>query len=235
MKALLLAAGKATRLGALSQGTPKCLHQVGDEILLDRLVRQLREVGVTEFAINTHHLASQIAIHIERRPDHNAFKIIYEPSLLGTLGTLRASADFFGGESGWVLHADNFIEGDLEQVWEAFVARPRHIWGTGLGFAVDDPTNYGVFDVASDGTMVGFREKEADAVSRLASAATFAFDKRALQIAFDSPTNSSDISSYLIQRLSGRLNVVSHPYRVVDIGTPHGLRRAQTIAAQKGV
>ena len=123
MRALLLAAGKATRLGQISQNRPKCLQEVGDEVLLDRIVRQLQDAGVTEFLINTHHLADQVINHIESRPDHRNFTMTYEPELLGTLGTLRANLEFFGCGPGWVLHADNLIQGDVRSLNKAFVSR----------------------------------------------------------------------------------------------------------------
>jgi len=79
VRALLLAAGKATRLGSLSNERPKCLHDVGGEVLLDRIVRQLSEAGVEEFLINTHHLAEQVIAHIGERPDSDRFTVVLYP------------------------------------------------------------------------------------------------------------------------------------------------------------
>ena len=232
MKALLLAAGKATRLGALSQNTPKCLQQVGDEILLDRVVRQLREVGVTKFLINTHHLAEQIADHIAGRPDQGDFKVVYEPSLLGTLGTVKANADFFEGDPGWVIHADNFIEGELSPVLNAFAVRVEDVWGSMLTFEVDDPALYGVVNLNSSGVVTSFSEKRADASGRIASAATFMFDERVFQLMEALPPSCRDISHDLLPQLVGRLVAAPAMGRVIDIGTPEGLATARRLARE---
>jgi mannose-1-phosphate guanylyltransferase len=229
VKALLLAAGKATRLGELSATTPKCLHRVGEEVLLDRVIRQLQEAGVEEFLINTHHLADRIVEHVARRTDHGDFTLVYEPELLGTLGTYRANSDFFGGEPGWVLHADNFIEGSLTDLRDGFSSRPARAWGSMLTFHADDPTSCGVVLTDQESVVTGFFEKVPDPPSEQASAATFILGPHVLEVASQLPRTSSDISNDLLPRLIGHLTAVRHRGNVIDIGTPAGLRRAQMV------
>lgn len=230
MKALLLAAGKATRLGSLSRTTPKCLHRIGNEVLLDRLVGQLREVGVTEFLINTHHLAAQIANHIDSRSDRRDFTLVYEPELLGTLGTLKANIKFFGSGPGWVLHADNYIGGGLQLVRAAFDQRPEGVWGALLTFKVEEPQNYGVMTTNTCGVMTGFHEKPLDSPSTQASAATFLFGPQVFNNVAGMQEDSGDISSDLMPLLIGRLVAVPTPSFVVDVGTPAGLAQAKFLA-----
>ncbi|MDC3376943.1 nucleotidyltransferase family protein [Candidatus Nanopelagicales bacterium] len=227
MKALLLAAGKATRLGELSRTTPKCLHKIGDEILLDRLVRQLREVGVTEFLINTHHLADQVTSHVESRADRSDFTFVHEPELMGTLGTLRRNLDFFDSGPGWVLHADNLIPGHLLSLHEAFDSRSTGLWGSMLTFEVDDPSAYGVVTLDTAGVITSFVEKKADASSRTASAATFLFDENVFRLVSLLSPKFRDISKDLLPHLIGRIVAVSATGRVIDIGTPDGLITAR--------
>ncbi len=40
--------------------------------------------------------------------------LAFEPNLLGTAGTLIKNIDFFQGEDGLVLHADNYCLADLK-------------------------------------------------------------------------------------------------------------------------
>ncbi len=232
MRALLLAAGKATRLGSLSNTTPKCLHDVGGELLLDRVVRQLYEAGVEEFLINTHHLAEQIVAHIDNRPDRARFTTVFEPELLGTLGTLRANAGYFGSDAGWVLHADNFIGGSLLGLRHGFETRPADSWGTVLTFEAQDPTSCGVVMTDERGVVTGFFEKVPEPPSRQASAATFIFGPAALEVAAALPSADTDISRDLIPHLVGHLNAVDHDRGVIDIGTPQGLSDARAAADQ---
>lgn len=230
MRALLLAAGKATRLGNLSRMTPKCLQEVGGVALLDRLAGQLIDAGVEEFLINTHHLADQIFEHVSAASWGERATLTFEESLLGTLGTLRANGDFFQGRGGWVLHADNYLSDSLAPVREAFDLRPDDVWGAMLTFQVEDPSAFGVVTVNSQGIITDFQEKQAGVQSRVASAATYLFDDQAIEFARRSAHGETDISHDLIPRLVGRLVAVPTRGDVIDIGTPEGLASARAKA-----
>lgn len=56
MKAVILAAGMATRLRPLTINTPKCLLKVGERSLLHRSIDALLENGIKEFVIVTGYL-----------------------------------------------------------------------------------------------------------------------------------------------------------------------------------
>jgi len=60
VKAMILAAGKGTRLAPLTNTTPKPLLPVKGIPLILRLVEKLRLAGVSEVVVNTYHLGSQI-------------------------------------------------------------------------------------------------------------------------------------------------------------------------------
>lgn len=235
MKALLLAAGKASRLGSLSQDTPKCLHKIGGTPLIDRLVEQLMSVGVNEFLINTHHLADRVEAHVRAAPWGERATISHEEVLLGTLATLRVNQSFFGLEPGWVLHADNYISDSLHPVSEAFETRPNDIWGCMLTFKVDSPDQYGVIEQDGSGVVNSFFEKSPGAASLTASAATFLFDVRAIQLACALPSTATDISRHLMPRLLGKIIGVPATGEVIDIGTPSGLESARARALEAGL
>jgi mannose-1-phosphate guanylyltransferase len=235
MRALLLAAGKATRLGELSKQTPKCLQLVGRETLLDRLIRQLQEVGVEEFLINTHHRSQMIVDHVQRRPDRKRFTMVYEPKLLGTLGTLRANVNFFEDKPGWVLHADNFIGGSFTDFLSQYVNRPEAVWGAMLTFTTTEPKNCGVVVTDERGIVEDFFEKVAQPPSTQASAATFIFDENILRLVSGLSMSFSDVSRDLIPRLRRRLVAWPHSRCVIDIGTPEGLAAARNLATRRGI
>lgn len=231
MKALLLAGGLGTRLGDLSRRKPKCLQIVGGVTILDRLVAQLSDVGVDEFLINTHHLGEQIYEHVNEAPWADRVTLVHEPELLGTLGTLRSNASFFAGQGGWVLHADNYVSGDLEALSYAFTRRLPALWGAMLTFHVEDPRDFGVVTRDEQGIMTGFFEKVEDPPTCLANAAIYRFDDRLLTYVTSQVQEGSDLSLDLIPRLVGRLLVVHHQFPVVDIGTPEGLVKARSLEA----
>ncbi len=63
-QAMILAAGKGTRMGNLSDHTPKPLTEVAGVTLLDRIFTQLLDVNIRPVVINTHHLADKLEHHI---------------------------------------------------------------------------------------------------------------------------------------------------------------------------
>ncbi len=65
MKALILAAGKGTRLGALTADCPKPLLDLDGRPIIDCLIESLRDdAGIREFVIITGHLAEKMEAHL---------------------------------------------------------------------------------------------------------------------------------------------------------------------------
>lgn len=60
MKAIILAAGMASRLRPLTLSTPKCLLKVGERCLLQRSIDALLSNGINDFVIVTGYLHEQI-------------------------------------------------------------------------------------------------------------------------------------------------------------------------------
>lgn len=85
MKAFILSAGFGTRMQELTKEIPKPLLKVKDKTLLDHSIDFLKEIGATEFIINTHYLAEKIHLHLENRSDVK-IKISHEEKILGTGG-----------------------------------------------------------------------------------------------------------------------------------------------------
>ena len=66
MKAMILAAGKGTRLLPLTENKPKALIEVQGVPLLEHTIRYLKYFGIDEIIINVHHHASQIVDFLEK-------------------------------------------------------------------------------------------------------------------------------------------------------------------------
>ena len=60
MKAIILAAGVASRLRPLTNNTPKCLLKVGDQSILERTVRNLSINGIEDIIVVTGYLKEMI-------------------------------------------------------------------------------------------------------------------------------------------------------------------------------
>jgi NDP-sugar pyrophosphorylase family protein len=114
VKALVLAAGRGERLRPLTDLTPKPMLDLGGRPLIHYALAMLQRAGITEIAINVHHLASQIeqglgdgsalGIHITYAP---------EPVLLGTGGPLNGLRDFLSDDTFVIANSDTILDLDL--------------------------------------------------------------------------------------------------------------------------
>lgn len=116
MKALVLAAGMGERLRPLTGMTPKPMLQLGGRPLIHYPLAMLRRGGVTEVAINVHHLASAVSRGLGDG-SKLGLRITYapEPVLLGTGGPLNGLREFLrGNENTFVIaNSDTILDLDL--------------------------------------------------------------------------------------------------------------------------
>ena len=96
MKAMILAAGRGTRLGPLGRRRPKALLEIQGIPLLAGVISRLAQQGFREIIVNTHHLADQVAEFLTRyRRRHRlaglTLAISREEQLLDTGGRCATS------------------------------------------------------------------------------------------------------------------------------------------------
>jgi len=94
VRVLLLAAGFGTRLRPLTDTVPKCLVPVKGIPLLEIWLNRLTDSGFGPFLINTHYLAKQVQAFVANSSLRDQIKLVNEPNLLGTAGTLNRNIDF---------------------------------------------------------------------------------------------------------------------------------------------
>ncbi len=117
MKAMILAAGLGTRLQPLTETTPKPLIVVGGKPLIYYQIALLKHYGITEIAINLHHLGELIEKELgDGRQWGVSITYSHEEQILGTGGGIRKMTPFFGGKEFWVLNADILIDADLKAI-----------------------------------------------------------------------------------------------------------------------
>jgi NDP-sugar pyrophosphorylase family protein len=157
MKALVLAAGEGKRLRPLTTRAPKAMVRVAGVPILERNVRLLAEHGVTEIAINVHHLASVIINHFG---DGSGFGVSiewsYEPKLLGTAGALVPLRSYFGEDPFWVVYGDNLLHCELSAL--ALLHDQTGATATVALWQREDTTMSGVAELDGD-VVVRFVEK----------------------------------------------------------------------------
>jgi len=232
MKAIILAAGLGTRLRPLTATTPKCLVPIDGVPLLELWLRECERAGMEAVLVNTHHLAERVAEFAAAR--HGIpVQLAYEPTLLGSAGTVAANWSFVDGdESFLVIYADNLTTFPLAELI-AFHARHAQIASVAL-FRSPNPSACGVVAMREDGLITGFWEKPAHPPGNLANAGLYVFRREVRPylpagIPADSPAHLPvDIGGSLMPALVGRaMGLPIHGY-FIDIGTLENYYSAQT-------
>lgn len=115
MKALLLAAGKGTRLGGASGGVPKPLTDVGGTSPLQHAVQWTAAERPECIWINVHADAARVRSLIGQDADGVPIHYSLEPELLGTAGAWKKLEEEWTDTS-LVIYGDNFMHFDLRSL-----------------------------------------------------------------------------------------------------------------------
>jgi len=226
VRALLLAAGLGTRLRPLTDTTPKCLVPIKGKPLLDIWCEALLAAGVTKLLINLHYKSEQVQQHLESSKFSELVETIFEPSLLGTAGTLLANRKFFDNQDGILLHADNYCETNISELISAHESRPSNCDLTMLAFRTSTPETCGILEVSKNQILQKMYEKSSDDHGNLANAAFYILSKKLIGELRD----ESDFSNEVIPKYFGKTLVVETSETFIDIGTPESYAHAQKVA-----
>ena len=230
IRALLLAAGLGTRLRPLTLTTPKCLVPIGNQPLLERWLTNLESCGCTDALVNTHHLAPKVKAFLKKRPKSRMnIESTFEPTLLGTAGTLLANQNFFHSSTGLLIHADNATDFDLNDLIQTHHQRPEGCLLTMLTFNSINPERCGIVEINQHGVVHAFHEKVKIPPGTRANGAVYAFDSELIKTLSSSEMPPSDFSTQVLPQIVGKIATHHTTTHFIDIGTPDSLRRAQTI------
>jgi mannose-1-phosphate guanylyltransferase len=223
VKAFLLAAGLGTRLLPITETTPKCMLVIDGRPLLDIWLDALYQAGVDEVLVNLHHLPEVVRSHVANRAEPPRVRTCYEPSLLGSAGTLLANRRWVEGEELFLAcYADNLTDFDLCSLAEAH--RSHGGIATLTVFHSDRPSAGGVVELDGSGTVIGFVEKPRMPASDLTNAGMYAFAPAVLDEIDGTPPK--DIGYDLLPLLVGRARAIVVEGYFRDVGTPEAYRRA---------
>ncbi len=225
MRALLLAAGLGTRLRPLTNTTPKCLVTIRDQVLLGIWLERLTQAGIEAFLINTHYLSDQVESYIKDSVYSDKVTLVREKKLLGTAGTLVANLEFFKGQDGLLIHADNYCMANFHDFIQAHNQRPPHCIITMMTFRTENPKNHGIVELDAKGVVIGFHEKVVNPPGNLANGAVYILSPELINTLTTHFHEASDFSTEVLQHLVGRIYTYETQEYFVDIGSPEAYRK----------
>lgn len=226
--AVLLAAGRGSRLAPLTDSLPKCLAPVMGRPMLDFWLESCARAGMKPLIVNTHYLANQVERFIECSPWRQLITLVRETSLLGTGGTLLALRNLLDKGTFLVAHADNLSFFDMDAFFQTHLRRPRNCLITAMLFYTSTPHSCGIVELDRQGIVRAFHEKISNPPGNLANGAVYLMEPEIFPLLERSDRAQPDISLDLLTKCVGRiatfLNVDYHR----DIGTPESYTVAQS-------
>lgn len=111
IQAMILAAGKGTRLLPLTETMPKTLVPICGVPMLEHTIRYLISAGVDEIIINVHHFADHVVRFVESNHSFGIRIVFSDESdeLLDTGGGLYKAGDFFRKDQPFFLVTSDVI------------------------------------------------------------------------------------------------------------------------------
>lgn len=225
--AILLAAGRGTRLRPLTDSIPKCLAPINGRPLLDFWITACHEAKFAPIIINTHHLADQVREHVQNSSLGRHIELVHEKELLGTGGTILALKKRLNKGTFFVAHADNLSFFDMKKFQAAHASRPKGCIMTMLLFETPTPESCGIVSLDNQGVVQKFHEKVAGITSTSANGAVYLMEPDVLPLLMDCKTDTPDISLDLIPQCLGRIYTFQDVAYHRDIGTMESFNAAQ--------
>jgi mannose-1-phosphate guanylyltransferase len=231
-QALVLAAGRGSRLGELGRRVPKALVEVGGRPLLAHQLEFLAAAGGDRAVVTAWHLADQIVDFVARGDHGLEVAVSVEPELLGTAGGARQALPLLRpDEPIVVLHADTLLDEPVAGVVAGHLASGFD--GTICAEWLEDTRGKGVLDVGTADRIVAFREKPTLPLPGLANAGLYVLAPELIALA--APGRFLDFGHDLFPfalaegfRLRAhRLGTGAH-----DVGTPESLAAARRRALE---
>jgi len=167
MKAVILAAGKGTRMLPLTKEVPKVLVEVEGKPFLYYVIKSLQKAGFEEFGIVVGYKKEKISDFLKKY----GFKaeLIEQKEQLGTGHAVMLVKKFVKEEDFIVYYGDGLFEvEDLKQFGKV------DEFNYACGIRVSDPSKYGVF-IVNRGLLKEIKEKPKEFVGNIVSTGLYKF------------------------------------------------------------
>lgn len=234
LDAVVLAAGRGVRLGALTRSTPKVLLLVNRRPLLDYHLEALRSVGVRRVSMVVSYRAEQIEQHVDGgRPFGLEVTSVRQPEPLGTGDAVRVASPQIRSDPFLVCYADVFVPGE-DSLLRAFLADDT---AKIAGARVANGGSYGRLltkEERGELRLAGIQEKDGQPSPALVNAGLYLLPKSLLGLIARlprSPRGEYELTDALREYVAqgGTVRVVPVE-EWVDAGTEESLARANELS-----
>lgn len=195
MKAIILAAGYATRLYPLTENLPKALLPIGNKVMMDYLVEGLECINSLNdvHIVTNHRFAGQFEAWVEKitadkRYPHLNFKVWDDGTTsnedrLGAVGDMQFVAEHAELDDDIIVAAsDNFFTFPLNLFTDEFEKQGRDMLLAGRIDDIDTLRRFAVATLDQDGRITSFIEKPAEPQSNIGIYAMYVYKKETIAL-----------------------------------------------------
>jgi NDP-sugar pyrophosphorylase family protein len=223
MEAIILAGGKAERLGDAAGGKPKALVPVAGKALAGYQVAALAGAGVEHVIVSC---AAGTGAEFEAALGGSGVDVtvVEEPEPLGRGGGLRFAASARGEDGDvYALNGDELLALDLA----ALLARHRETGAAATITVTQPPSSFGVVDLDDAGMVTGFEETAV--VPYWVSCGIYVLGEDA--VAALPEQGDHETSTFPRLAADGRLAAYRYDGVWLTVNTPKDLRQAEEYVA----
>jgi D-glycero-alpha-D-manno-heptose 1-phosphate guanylyltransferase len=233
MQAVILAGGLGTRLRSVVNDRPKTMALVNNKPFLAYQLEFLVEQGVKKVILCVGYLHEQIMEYFQDGRDFG-LKIEYsvEQTLLGTGGAIKLAESKIGNQPFYCLNGDTYSRFDLGKLAE--VKNKFSAAATIVLSSVPDASRYGTVEVADDGRVLSFMEKNGEAKPALVNVGCYLFSPSILDLIVPNKVVSLE-QDVLPKAIKQNIPVYGCKLQgeFIDIGTPESYAYMQKFEGGK--
>jgi mannose-1-phosphate guanylyltransferase len=183
---------------------------------------------VSEVLVNLQHHFEIVQEFLNRPRFKNWVSSVYEETLLGTAGTLKANRDFFNDCTTLLVHADNWCQCNFTNFLNYHRKhRPKDCSITMMTFESPTPETCGIVEIDDDGVVLAFHEKSNNPPGNQANGAVYLLEPVVIEWILENPS-ISDFSTEVLTHFIGRIATWHNQGIHRDIGALQMLKLSQS-------
>lgn len=157
MKAVILAGGRGTRLGSLTENVPKPLLPIGKKPILEIIIERLRDHGFDDIILNVKYKAESIRSYFHNGSSLNVrIRYFEEDEPCGTAGPVKLVEHLLDNEPFLTMNGDLLTDLDFRDMYNTHVSGSSELTIATKTYKIKVP--YGVLSM-NNGNILSIAEK----------------------------------------------------------------------------
>lgn len=239
MKAIILAAGYATRLYPLTLNQPKALLKVGKQTVLDYIIDEVETINDIDeiLIISNRKFIENFVSWRDQRKSTKKIKLINDGSTsdenkLGAIGDLHLAVELENiNEDILVMAGDNLFSYKLKDFYEFYLRKNKDCILVQQNDNMEELKRMGVALLDSNDKVLKFQEKSIHPISNIAVYASYIYMKDTLPLIsqYLNENNNPDAPGYFPAWLCDKKDIYAYKFKgtCYDIGTHESYAEVQ--------